>query len=125
MNSLEISKKIYNILSNSELLTEKVGDKIFPLIAEADTDFPFVVFRRNGITPIYTKDWLTEERVTVDIVCASNKYFESVEVAQIVRYLIEGYHDNSVRQTRLTYITEDFTNDCYAQRMTFEFSTNA
>ena len=71
MNSLEISKKIYNILSNSELLTEKVGDKIFPLIAEADTDFPFVVFRRNGITPIYTKDWLTEERVTVDIVCAA------------------------------------------------------
>lgn len=121
MNSIEISKKIYSILSGDDRLKELVDDKIYPLIAESDTKYPFVVFKRSQINPEYTKDWLTTEQVILDIVCASSKYFEVVDVASAVRTALEGYKDDDLLEgIKVQYITEDFFDDCYTQRITFQ-----
>lgn len=119
MNSIEITKKIYNLLSNDETLSGLVGSNIFPLIAESNTEFPFIVFKRNSITPEYTKDWITSETIQVEVVCASDKYFETIDCAVAVRNKLEGYRDADIREVTVNYITEDFLNDCYTQRITF------
>ena len=49
-------------------------NKIFPLIANADTTFPFIVFQRSNLMPIYTKDILTENQITMVIIVVSNDY---------------------------------------------------
>lgn len=121
MTSIEIGKKVYQILKINDELVNIVGDKIYPLVAESDTSYPFVVFKRTGITPEYTKDWLTMESVSVEIVCASDKYFQSVDMANIIREEMDGLRGGEFLETKVDYITEDFIDDAYIQRIGFNF----
>lgn len=121
MTSIEIGKKVYQILKINDELVNIVGDKIYPLVAESDTSYPFVVFKRTGITPEYTKDWLTMESVSVEIVCASDKYFQSVDMANIIREEMDGLRGGEILETKVDYITEDFIDDVYIQRIGFNF----
>ena len=121
MTSIEIGKKVYQILKINDELVNIVGDKIYPLVAESDTSYPFVVFKRTGITPEYTKDWLTMESVSVEIVCASDKYFQSVDMANLIREEMDGLRGGEILETKVDYITEDFIDDAYIQRIGFNF----
>ena len=121
MTSIEIGKKVYQILKINDELVNIVGDKIYPLVAESDTSYPFVVFKRTGITPEYSKDWLTMESVSVEIVCASDKYFQSVDMANIIREEMDGLRGGEILETKVDYITEDFIDDAYIQRIGFNF----
>ena len=121
MTSIEIGKKVYQILKINDELVNIVGDKIYPLVAESDTSYPFVVFKRTGITPEYTKDWLTMESVSVEIVCASDKYFQSVDMANLIREEMDGLRGGEILETKVDYITEDFIDDVYIQRIGFNF----
>ena len=40
--SLQIGKAIYHLLSKDSRIKEKVGSKIYPLIVEESTTFPFI-----------------------------------------------------------------------------------
>lgn len=123
--SIEITKKIYQVLSLDDNLVNIVGQNIYPLIAESDTAYPFIVFKRMNIIPNYTKDWLTWEDVDVEIVCVSDKYFQAVEMASEVRDLFEGLKGDGIIETKLSYVNEEFIEDCYAQRLGFSFKLNA
>ena len=46
--SLQVGKAIYNLLSNDANVTGRVQNKIYPLIADTGTTFPFIVYRRTG-----------------------------------------------------------------------------
>ena len=52
--SLQIGKAIYHLLSKDSRIKEKVGSKIYPLIVEESTTFPFIIYKRTNITPNYT-----------------------------------------------------------------------
>jgi len=54
--SLQIGKAIYDILHSNTDMVAKLQDKVFPLIADNNTTFPFIVYKRTGIIPAYTKD---------------------------------------------------------------------
>jgi len=89
--SLQIGKAIYDILHSNTEIVAKLQDKIFPLIVDNTTTFPFIVYKRTGITPAYTKDrFSSNDTVTVDIIVASEVYYESVEIADLVRLALEG-----------------------------------
>ena len=60
-NSILIGKLIYERLSSNPELKEYVNDKIFPLIAEQETTFPYIAFSTDSITPYYTKGGNYEE----------------------------------------------------------------
>lgn len=121
MTSLELSKKIYQCLMFNDKLQDIVGQNIFPLIAESNTQYPFIVFKRMSITPEYTKDFLTMETVNYEIVCASDKYEQVIDMAILVRDEFEGLHGGEIKETLVDYITEDFIEDCYVQRIGFVF----
>lgn len=53
--SLQIGKAIYHLLKKDSRIKEKVGSKIYPLIVEESTTFPFIIYKRTNITPNYTK----------------------------------------------------------------------
>ena len=55
--SLQVGKAIYNLLSNDANVTGRgTKIKIYPLIADTGTTFPFIVYRRTGIEPSDSKD---------------------------------------------------------------------
>ena len=81
------------------------------------TNFPFISFRRNSTEFLYNKDSRTEDKVSVDIICVSNNYAQSVEIAECVRELLESkvYKDSNegvlIDYMVLTDANEDSLND--------------
>lgn len=127
--SLQIGKAIYQILHSNEDVVAKLQDKIFPLIADINTTFPFIVYKRTGIIPAYTKDrYSVNDTVTVEIIIASDKYNDAVEIASLVRVALQGkngtFSNIEIEDIRLVSADEDFIEDTFIQTLTFNITTN-
>ncbi len=122
--SLQVGKAIYTLLSSNQQLVSMVDGNIFPLIAEINTTFPFIVYKREAITPQYTKDYWTSDEVMINVMVASNDYVESIEIADLVRQSLDQkkgeYSGIKIRDLRLTQADEDFIDDTYIQYLTFK-----
>ena len=119
--SLQIGKAIYHILSEDTGVVDRVQNKIYPLIADVDTTFPFIIYKRTGITPADSKDRFSySEEVYVDVVIASDKYNESIEIADLVRSaLTKGKYDG-IKDIQITDADEDYLEDTFIQNLTFK-----
>jgi hypothetical protein len=107
-----------------------VGTKIYPLVADTKTSFPFIVYRRTGITyNNNTKDRiLYKEIATLEIRVASDKYDEGIEIAEAVRSAllnIKGiYADLDIYQIELVDSEEIYNEDTYLQNIIINIKTN-
>ena len=104
----------------------QIGYLLLGLIRE--TSFPFVIYKRNSLTPEYTKDrYGTGDTVSVEIVVASDNYLNSVTIAEEVRKSLEnkrGSYDNfDVIDSKLISANEDFIEDTFIQSLVFSFKT--
>lgn len=124
MNSLKVGKEIYSHLKENKSLTDIVGNKIYPIIVEKDTNYPFIVYKRSNVIPGYTKDYHFKDFVIVDIICVSNHYVESVEIATLVRESLEDKKYGDIVSIRLESADEDFIDDAYIQTLTFNLTIN-
>ena len=126
--SLNIGKVIKDILYQDETLNNLVKNQVFPLIAEENTTFPFIVYRRNSIRKASTKDYVNDEIASVDVVVASDKYSQSVEIAERVRFVLErGEYEGenfSVDNITLSNASEQYMPNTYIQTLTFEIEIN-
>ena len=127
--SLQVGKAIYNILSNDAKIIDSVEHKIYPLIADTGTTFPFIVYRRTGIEPSDSKDrFIYSENTYVEVVIASDKYNESIEIADLVKDALQGKKGNysgiNIHDIRMTNADEDYIEDTFIQSLTFNIKTN-
>ena len=98
----EYMRKI--VEQDAELMKLVPKDKIFGMIAHSDNSYPFIVYSRSELNPQYNKDHGLSNglghkntvQITVD--CYSDKYVESLEVANAFRNAIEGkgWKDNDI-----------------------------
>ena len=120
-NSLLIGKLVYRMLSTDEVLAGMVGKKVFPLVANADTTFPFVVYSRTGLKVDYCKDGTIENEVEIQVLAVSDNYAQSLEIANQIRRILElfRYKDNEleVTQSKLTSVQEEYLEDAFIQRL--------
>lgn len=126
--SISIGTHIYDKLLSSTSLRRLVRDKIFPVSTLRATTFPFILYKRNSLTPNSTKDrYDTGDNVEVEIVVADCNYSRSVIIAEHVRDLIDKksgeYKHFSVVDARLISTDETFSEDTFIQRLTFSFET--
>ena len=123
--NLQVGKAIFSILSNDADLVEKVENKIYPLIADVNTTFPFIVYRRNGIEPLNSKDRFTINSTTyISIVVASDKYDESIEIAErIIKALSKGTYQG-IMDISLVDADEDYIDDTFIQTLTYNIKTD-
>lgn len=90
----EYMRKI--VETNEDLMNLVPKDKIFGMLAHKDTKFPFIVYSRSALNPQYTKDnglvnGLGHKNIVqITIDCYSDKYVESLEVANAFRHALEG-----------------------------------
>ena len=126
--SLNIGKVIKDILYQDETLNNLVKNQVFPLIAEENTTFPFIVYRRKSIRKASTKDYVNDEIASVDVVVASDKYSQSVEIAERVRFVLErGEYEGenfSVDNITLANASEQYMQNTYIQTLTFDIEIN-
>lgn len=122
MDSLKVGKEIYSLLYGSRNLRDYVQDKIFPIIVEKETTYPFIVYKRSNVIPDYTKDYHYKDEAVVDIICVSDKYVESVEIASIVRGILEDKKIDDISSIKLESADEDYLNDAYIQTLSFNLT---
>ena len=126
-NTILAGKYIRQIMiDNQELMGLISANKIFPLLANPDTSFPFIVYSRTNLIPTYTKDLLTDNYVSFVVVVVSDNYVQSLNIANAVRHSLEGYRyqDNDIKIYPIKFdsITEETMEDAYIQRLSFSFN---
>ena len=128
-NSILIGKYIYKLLTEDEVLAQIVTPKkIFPLVANAETTYPFIVYARTGLNVAYCKDGVTENTVEMQVIAVSDKYVESLEVANQIRRILElkRFKDEDVfiRDCRLSSVYEEYIENAFVQKMIFTININ-
>ena len=118
-SSISVIKHIFRILSSDNTLNEMVGNKIFPIIAENDITFPFILVTRTSITPITFKTGVAVDKVTFQVVIEDVDYFRTVNIAERVRELLELRHSEYFKRIEFSNCYEDFMNDSYKQTLQF------
>lgn len=118
-SSISVIKHIFRILSSDNTLNEMVGNKIFPIIAENDITFPFILVTRTSITPITFKTGVAVDKVTFQVVIEDVDYFRTVNIAERVRELLELRHSDYFKRIEFSNCYEDFINDAYKQKLQF------
>lgn len=124
-NTLKIGKYIRQFLIEDERYNKMVGQsKTFPLIANAETSFPFVVYQRTSAKVNYTKDGRYQNILAVEITIICDNYPESIDLLCLVRDILEGkrYRDEDIwiRDIKVDEVSEDFNEDTFIQRISFD-----
>lgn len=122
--SISVNKHIYNILINDEKLNEMVDKKIYPIVAEENVKFPFVIFTKENCFANYTKDLLAYDSVTISVAIAAVNYFQTVQIAERIRQVLENYRDGYFFNILLENVSEDFAEDTYIQQLQFSAKIN-
>lgn len=122
ISSLQIGKVIYTLL-DVDFIHKVVGNKIYPLIADATTTYPFIMYRRTRLIPENNKDY-TNESVLCEVFVIADNYKESVELAELVRKALE--HKSGlisgidVEDIILEDCSEEYIDNSFLQSMNFK-----
>ena len=125
--SLFISKHIISSLQSNKTVTEAVGNRIYPVVIPAGVpEYPFVNFTSSLDGPDETKDGSCADNVSTTLVVVSKTYEVAVNMANEVRYSIEGktarYDQFEVIDSALVSCVEDYLMDIDAFTITLSFN---
>lgn len=103
------------------VLKDVLPNKVFPLIAPANTPYPFIIYRRSSISINHNKDRDCANTVRAEVVIASTNYEESIAIAENVRGKLEHGHgkigDLKIHNVLLVTADESFLSDAYIQKI--------
>ena len=119
MKNFKIGLEIRNVILSSTAVKNAVGTKVFPLIANAGTTFPFVVYRRSSYSPQSDKDVLSES-VYMEIAIICNNYEQSVSIANDVADALIQYESDTIEEIKVTNISEEFISESFVQKVNLQ-----
>lgn len=119
MTGISVLKSIYKLLVANKDLVVIVKNRMYPIIANENTVFPFIVYQRDSIYTEYTKDCRCNDNINISINIAATTYNQSIEIAELVRTAIEGKRIDNINTIRLISMNEDYLEDTYIQNLQF------
>lgn len=122
INTLNIGAYIFDKLS-----TKIPTIKTYPIVADNDAKYPFIVYKRIGLNSLICKDGNYEDVATVEVTAIAEKYAMSVNIAQQVREALEDNYDTfdgMEIETTLQSGTEEFSDNVYTQKLIYRIKTN-
>lgn len=123
---IKANKYIREVLTADENLTDIVKAENIKVMVLQPTNFPFVSIKRTALETVYNKDIPTEDLVTIEIAVVTNEYSEGMEIAQIIRDILDyKVYLNRAENVRITEIrffdcVEDTVDDVFVQNLTFQ-----
>lgn len=116
IESFRIGEYIFNRIKTI------TGYDCYPCIADNDVKFPYIVYNRNGLSTQLTKDGYTEDSISFEISIYSDKYEQSIIVANAVRGALEVMsitHDNILELDNSSIVNsnEMWQNNTYIQNI--------
>ena len=119
MKNFKIGSEIRNVILSSTEVKNAVDTKVFPLVANAGTTFPFIVYRRSSYSPKSDKDVLNET-VYIEIAIICNNYEQSVSIANDVADVLLAYESDNIEEIKVTNISEEFISDSFVQKVNLQ-----
>ena len=119
MKNFKIGSEIRNVILSSAAVKNAVDTKVFPLIANAGTTFPFLVYRRSSYSPMSNKDTLNET-VYMEIAIITTNYEQSVTIANDVADALINYESDTIEEIKVTNISEEFISDSFVQKINLQ-----
>ena len=119
MKNFKIGSEIRNVILSSTAVKNAVDTKVFPLVANAGTTFPFIVYRRSSYSPKSDKDVLNET-VYIEIAIICNNYEQSVSIANDVADALIQYESDNIEEIKVTNISEEFISDSFVQKVNLQ-----
>lgn len=122
---LLLGKLIYAAITSDTGLAAKVGTKVFPIVAPAETTYPFVVYTRsNAGSNIHTKDAWMGDAGSFQITVVDDNYNDAVTIAEDIRQLLEDHviYNNELKlfNIRMVSSSENFSDDTFTETLYFE-----
>lgn len=120
---LQVGKALYQMLISDQDVVKAVGSKIYPLVADIETKFPFIVYKRNSIQPVTSKDKIIYHSIAyVEVVIASDKYEQSIEVAEYVISALKAgtFNGLQIKDIALENAEEDYQDNTFIQKLTIK-----
>lgn len=118
MTSLQIGKTIKELLLSNNNLVGYIEDKVYPLIADQSTTYPFIIYRRAAIEPESNKD-MRGEQINVEVYIVTERYNTGIAIAEEVRKSVEGkkgkFGDLTIEDIIITDASESFEDDAFVQ----------
>lgn len=116
LQSLKIGSYIFNRIHDI------TGYDCYPCIADNDVKFPYIVYNRTGLSTELTKDGYTQDNVSFEISVYSDKYAQSIIVANAVRSALEvlsAQHDETfdVDNSVITNASEYWNDNTFVQQI--------
>lgn len=126
--SIRVGAAILDLLTEDQVLTSKVGDKIYPIQAMDDTTFPYIAYRRKALIPAYTKQTNSvEDSVFIDIAIVAESYSQTIGIANDVLRVLDRkrgvFSGVDVTDIRVSD-SEEQADEVYMQRLEFEIFIN-
>ena len=119
MKNFKIGSEIRNVILSSAAVKNAVDTKVFPLIANAGTTFPFIVYRRSSYSPKSDKDVLNET-VYIEIAIICNNYEQSVSIANDVADVLLAYESDTIEEIKVSNISEEFISNSFVQKVNLQ-----
>lgn len=128
-NSILIGKTIYTKITEDEEIQSFVSGRVYPLIAEQSSSFPFIIYWRNSIqSSNYTKDGFNEDFVEFTVVAVSENYTQSLLIANRLRKILEVRkitgEDIVISNIKMVDIDESWSENSYVQTLNFTCTVN-
>ena len=83
---MNAGKAVYGILSTNTDVTDIVGTKIFPEVAEQESDLPLIVYQLQSVAPEDTHDGPSKlDEVRFEFLCYADTYNGAADLADKVR----------------------------------------
>ena len=121
IDTLNIGKYIYSVLRGTNV-------DVYPLIADNDAKFPFIVYKRENLVSNGCKDGYYEDQVIVEINVVTDTYYKGIEIASQIRKLLEvqsvTYDGMEISDARIVLSSEEYTNNAFVQKIQFSFTIN-
>lgn len=106
----------------------KVSNNIFPIVAEDGTPYPFITYKRTGLTSNGCKDGYYEDEVRVEIKAICSTYIQSVEVINRIRDLFERQHIKyegmNIEDTYIENASENYEYNAFTQTINLVLKIN-
>ena len=121
IDSLNLGKYIYSSL-------KEVTNNVYPLVADNNVKFPFLVYRRANLVSQSNKDGYVEDTVVMEIVAVSDTYKNSIDLISKVRQQLEHqekeFDDLVINDAYITMATEEYSNNAFVQKIQITFNVN-
>jgi len=123
-DGVDVGILIYNELIQDDRIKKMVHGNIHPLVVKKDIPYPFVVYQRTELNAVYTKDRVVQDNVEMQIDCVSDRYAESVELASLVRGILDNMMKRGKLYIRLSTAEEVAAEYAFIQRLFFTIKIN-